>query len=162
MSGISDSEIDSLRNTFMKYKIEHPLVKKGKDSIKISNRNKDSDEVSSDCHSVVVVDKEEVEALVEEGKECFMEEENNNMVQMKEVEVVLNNGNDTTVYTMVKPESKDEELVVGSEEEAEQEGELNLLQKAKKAGVAVGGGAMVAVGIPLIPLPGTSCTNTIM
>lgn len=34
------------------------------------------------------------------------------------------------------------------------EGGLNILKKAKKTAVAISGGALVAIGIPLIPLPG--------
>ena len=33
-------------------------------------------------------------------------------------------------------------------------GKMTLVQKARKAAVAVSGGALIAVGIPLIPLPG--------
>lgn len=34
---------------------------------------------------------------------------------------------------------------------------LTLIQKAKKTAVAISGGALVAIGIPLIPLPGPGC-----
>lgn len=33
-------------------------------------------------------------------------------------------------------------------------GKMTLVEKARKAAVAVSGGALIAVGIPLIPLPG--------
>lgn len=56
-----------------------------------------------------------------------------NSREKSEVIVVLNN-NDEKVYENVKED-------------------LNFVKKAKKAAAAVSGGALVVVGIPLIPVP---------
>jgi hypothetical protein len=40
-------------------------------------------------------------------------------------------------------------------ETKEEDEKLTIMQRAKKAAVAVSGGALVVVGIPMIPFPGT-------
>ena len=51
-------------------------------------------------------------------------------------------------------EPTSEESEIGSNCEASNEEGFTIVQKAKKTAVAISGGALVAIGIPLIPLPG--------
>jgi hypothetical protein len=51
-----------------------------------------------------------------------------------------------------EPTSKENNI--SSNCEASNEEGFSIMQKAKKTAVAISGGALVAIGIPLIPLPG--------
>lgn len=97
---------------------------------------------------------------IEKAKQVVLvtDDESNTIVEVEEV-VGPSNGGKTTI--------RGKKIVVGlkqeSKEEQEQEGEgvgvgkedVGLVQRAKKVGVAVSGGALIVVGIPMIPLPGT-------
>lgn len=147
---------------FMQCRVEHPLVRKSTKHIKnLKTRKGEEEEVYKEENVKVDVEKQE------EQKVCLLGEEKS--IEIKGIQVVSARakaemsalstgalaqssvGVDEKVVDIEKVEWRKVEGVENNEDQGE---ELGIFQQAKKAAVAVSGGAMVVVGIPLIPFPG--------
>jgi len=125
------------------------------ESKEVDIETEEKDEMKFDTMETTVdINSEEVEESKGEEKEEIKEDEVKE--EMKEEATVAD---EVTVaepkveeVTVVEPkveETKDDSEMGPSEEK---EGQSNIMKKAKKAAVAVAGGALIVAGIPLIPL----------
>lgn len=161
----------------MQYGIEHPLVKSSTQHIKALKKRRSA--TSSPACETKDIEDHSVEELVEEKEQNVFtsseeetqeetqeqtkeqtkeqtQEQKESMIEVNDVKVTVVEG-ENTCHGEVELQIENNGKEVVEEEKVEEEAEeemMNFVEKAKKAGVAVSGGALVVVGIPFIPFPG--------